>query len=217
MNRTKAIALCAAGSVYLLCSTAFSAGEPPGKPAGAAASGADAPAYTGDNAMKLPADYREWMYLSTGFDMSYRPNSQPDHHMFDSVFVNPTAYREFLKTGTWPDKTVLVLEVRGARDKGSINQSGHYQDTGVMGLEVHVKDEARFAKEWAFFVFEGKPLGTLLPSTAECYSCHAAHAAVDTTFVQFYPTLLPLATARGTLSSAYQADQGAHASPAPTH
>jgi hypothetical protein len=27
---------------------------------------------------------------------------------------------------------------------------------------------------------------------------------VDTTFVQFYPTLLPIAKAKGTLSAAYQ-------------
>ena len=198
MNKAKAIALCATGSIYLLCSTSCSAAEPPGKAATAAALGLDAPAYTSDNGMKLPVNYREWIYLSTGFDMSYRPNAQPDHHMFDSVFVSPNAYREFLRTGSWPDKTVLVLEVRGARDRGSINQSGHYQDTDVMGIEVHVKDEARFPGKWAFFVFAGKPVGTLLPTTAECYSCHAAHAAVDTTFVQFYPTLLPVATAKGT-------------------
>ena len=36
-----------------------------------------------------------------------------------------------------------------------------------------------------------------------CYSCHAEHAAVDTTFVQFYPTLLPIAKGKGTLSPAY--------------
>jgi len=43
----------------------------------------------------------------------------------------------------------------------------------------------------------------MIPLAADCYSCHAAHAAVDTTFVQFYPTLLPIATAKGTLSTAY--------------
>jgi hypothetical protein len=38
----------------------------------------------------------------------------------------------------------------------------------------------------------------------ECYSCHSQHAAVDTTFVQFYPTLLPIARAKGTISASYQ-------------
>ena len=41
-----------------------------------------------------------------------------DHHMFDNVFVNPASYQAFLKTGTWPDKTELVLEVRNARGEG---------------------------------------------------------------------------------------------------
>ena len=44
----------------------------------------------------------------------------------------------------------------------------------------------------------------MIPTSTDCYSCHAAHAAVDTTFVQFYPTLLPIATSKGTLSAAYQ-------------
>ncbi len=37
----------------------------------------------------------------------------------------------------------------------------------------------------------------------DCHSCHAQHAAVDTTFVQFYPTLLPIATAKHTLAAPY--------------
>lgn len=166
-------------------------------------SDAGVPVYE-ENHLILPSHYREWIYLSTGFDMSYSPAAPADHHQFDNVFVEPAAYRSFLETGTWPDKTVLVLEVRGARDKGSINQHGHYQDAEVMGLEVHVKDAARFEGGWAFFEFDGTTRGTLVPKTESCYSCHAEHAAVDTTFVQFYPTLMPVATAKGTLSKSYR-------------
>jgi hypothetical protein len=43
----------------------------------------------------------------------------------------------------------------------------------------------------------------MTPVTAACYSCHAAKAALDTTFVQFYPTLLPIAKSKGTLNAAY--------------
>ena len=45
--------------------------------------------------------------------------------------------------------------------------------------------------------------GTLIPGGAPCYSCHAAHAAVDTTFVQFSPTLLPIAQKKATLSAGF--------------
>jgi hypothetical protein len=51
----------------------------------------------------------------------------------------------------------------------------------------------------------------MIPQTASCYSCHSAHAAVDTTFVQFYPTLLPIATSKHSLSAAYQGEVGAAA------
>ena len=172
-----------------------------------------APEYTSDAQLRLPEHYRDWIYLTTGFDMSYNPAMQMggDHHMFDNVFVNPDAYRAFLKTGTWPDKTMLVLEVRGAQGKGSINQHGNYQGGDVMGLEVHVKDEARFAGKWAFFGFDQGKTAKMVPVSADCYSCHADHAAVNTTFVQFYPTLLPIATSKGTLSAAYLKETAAPA------
>jgi hypothetical protein len=164
-----------------------------------------APTYSEDGRLSLPEDYREWVYLSTGFDMSYRPMSMPGHHMFDNVFVEPSAYQAFLASGTWPDKTMLVLELRGAKDKGSINKTGNYQGAEVMGREVHVKDTARFPENgWAFFGFDEGTSAKMIPRTADCYSCHANHAAVDNTFVQFYPTLLPIATAKGTLSAAYK-------------
>ena len=41
----------------------------------------------------------------------------------------------------------------------------------------------------------------------DCYSCHEQHGAVDTTFVQFYPTLINLAQQKGTLSDAYKKDE----------
>jgi hypothetical protein len=170
---------------------------------GVAADTASSPQYDRDHLL-LPQNYREWIYLSSGFDMSYSAMPMPGHHMFDNVFVQPEAYQYFVKNGTWPDKTVLVLEARGAQGKGSINQHGNYQGTEVMAREIHVKDAQRFEGGWAFFRFEGTGPGELIPRSAECYSCHAKNAAVDTTFVQFYPTLLPLATAKGTLSPHYE-------------
>jgi hypothetical protein len=166
---------------------------------------ANAPVYAADGSLKFPANYREWVYLSSGVDMSYSPNAMNmDHSMFDNVFANPEAYKEFLENGTWPDKSMLVLEGRKAGTKGSINKNGHFQTGEVMGLEVHVKDETRFpAGKWAFFNVEGRVTGKLLPKEMDCYSCHEQHGAVDTTFVQFYPTLLEIAKKKNTLSTAY--------------
>jgi hypothetical protein len=180
--------------------------------AGGIASHADAPrppaaTFTADGKLVFPADYRRWIYLSSGLGMSYAPAAS-GMVMFDNVFVDRAAYEGFLRTGTWPEGTTMVLESRGSRQNGSINRNGHFQ-TDRMGVEVHVKDSARFKTGWAFFGFDGETPATMIPASASCYACHAAHAAVDTTFVQFYPTLAPIARAKGTLSAAYRAEEAA--------
>ena len=193
----------------LLCLTALLLAQDASK---GAPNNSTAPVYTTDGRLVFPANYREWIYLTTGMDMDYNPDpAMAGHSMFDNVFVNPEAYKAFVATGTWPDKTMLVLEGRMAANKGSINKSGHYQTNDVMNQSVHIKDEARFPGKWAFFGFdEGKP-SKQIPTNAACYSCHEQHGAVDTTFVQFYPTLLEIAKKKGTLAQGYLKDETANA------
>jgi Cytochrome P460 len=177
------------------------------KPPATPAAQADGPSYTSDNQLKMPANYREWIYLTSGLDMSYNPKAgTPDHSQFDNVFVNPSSYRAFLQTGTWPDRTTFILEVRSAQGPASINKRGHSQSPEILGVEVHVKD-AKLEGGWGFFEFD-RPEGTakLTARPAACYQCHESHAAVDTTFVQFYPTLIDLAKTKATLSAAYLKD-----------
>ncbi|HZK98399.1 MAG TPA: cytochrome P460 family protein [Caulobacteraceae bacterium] len=165
------------------------------------------PRYDGASRLIAPPDYREWVFLSSGIDMSYSETpAMAGAHMFDNVFAPRAAYAAFLKSGVWPDKTVLMLENRGGASKGSINRLGVFQTGEVMGLEAHVKDTARFKGGWAFFGFAGDAPARQIPYGASCYSCHQAHAAADTTFVQFYPTLLPVATKLRTLNPAYVAE-----------
>jgi hypothetical protein len=200
------------GILLIVC---LAAGPHPQAKSGAAQAAAGAetpyvPAYTQDGQLLYPARYREWVFLSSGVDMSYGPKAMAmGHTVFDNVFVNPEAYAKFVQTGRWPDKTVLVLESRMGMEKGSINRQGHYQGTETMGFEVHVKDEARFPGKWAFFDFDNTVSGSVFPKEAACYSCHAEHAAVDTTFVQFYPTLLPIAKEKQTLSASYLKEEAA--------
>jgi hypothetical protein len=169
------------------------------------------PRYDAEGRMLFPTDYRTWVFLSSGLNMSYSPApAMADGDMFGNTFVPAPAYAAFAKTGHWPDKTVILLENRGGTSQGSINKRGQFQTTDYMGGEAHVKDETRFKGGWAFFAFDpkGGPAREI-PHAAACYACHAQHAAVDTTFVQFYPTLLPTATKLGTLSGSYLAETAA--------
>jgi hypothetical protein len=150
--------------------------------------------YTKDGEMALPKNYREWVFLSSGIGMTYASTASGNPN-FENVFVNPAAYQAFLKTGTWPDKTVLILEVRRSDSKISINKDGRVQ-TEVAAIEAHVKDSARGG--WAFYGFGKADTAKLIPKTADCYSCHQQSGAVDTTFVQFYPTLIEASKKKGT-------------------
>jgi len=66
---------------------------------------------------------------------------------------------------------------------------------------VEVKDESRFADKWAYFNFSetAKTASADTPSKNECWKCHEQNAAVEHSFVQFYPELLKIAHAKGTI------------------
>ena len=150
--------------------------------------------YTKNGELVFPKDYRQWPFLSSGIGMSYSnaPNESP---VFDNVFVNPAALRAFLRTGNWPDGTVLLTENRASGSHAS-NKDGRFQ-TSLEGFEAHVKDSKRGG--WTFYFFrKDAQSGKALPRTASCYSCHQKNGAVDTTFVQFYPTLIDAAKKAGT-------------------
>src|SRR5579872_466082 len=155
--------------------------------------------FTKDNRLNAPRDYREWIYVSSGLGMTYSGGaSDPAHPLFDNVFVNRPAYKAFLETGKWPEGTTFVLEVRNSDGNASINKGGHFQ-TGINHRAVEVKD-SRFKDGWAFFPWsDSEEPARELPRSAGCQACHGTHGAVENTFVQFYPTLLPVAKAKGTL------------------
>ena len=163
---------------------------------------ADGPQFTAGGKLILPQHYREWVFLSSGLGMTYGPlgaGATNDNPRFDNVFVTRAAYKSFLETGTWPDKTMFILEVRSGQSNVSINNGGRSQGD-IVGIEANVKDEHRFPGKWGFFAFgRGASESTQIPATAACYSCHGQKGAVDNTFVQFYPTLIAVAKQKGTL------------------
>ncbi len=157
--------------------------------------------FTSDGKLVRPEGYRRWVYVSSGFGMSYNPgaggNGAP---AFTNVFVAPEAYDYFQAHGTWPDKTMFVLEIYGSTSHGSINQKGSYQQS-LVGLDVEVKDESRFPDKWAYFGFSNaeKTASAVTPGKNGCWNCHDQNAAVEHSFVQFYPELLKVARDKGTI------------------
>jgi hypothetical protein len=167
-----------------------------------------APQFENGTELVRPTDYRSWPFIGAGLGMTYDGErgtqaATPDNPRFTHAFVNPAAYEHFMQTGTWPDGTVFMLEFRASQTEGSINRSGRFA-TQLTFLEAEVKD-SRFPDGWAFYAFgpgnnlarAAKPLAGA--DVASCVECHSENGAVERTFVQFYPHLLEVARAKGTL------------------
>jgi hypothetical protein len=165
----------------------------------------DGAQYDADGNLVRPANYRQWVNIGTGIGMAYgplrdKPGASPS---FTNVFVNPSSYRAFLESGAWPERTMFVLEVRRSVsvNNSSTGNNGRFQGE-IVGVEAEVKDTKRFEKGWGFFGLGTKDAaGEQIPTSASCYSCHATNAAVENTFVQFYPVLRDVAKEHGTLKT----------------
>jgi hypothetical protein len=164
------------------------------------------PHYNAAGELIRPADYREWIYLATGLNMTYGANA-PDparNQPFNNVFVNRESYRRFLETGRWPDPTIFILEIRQSEQHVRPNAFGFTQ-AAIGGMEAAVKDSAKNGTQlpWAYYSFDGnsglRATAAALPERAGCQACHSANTAVEQTFVQFYPTLFEVAKAKGTV------------------
>lgn len=171
---------------------------------GVSALAAEGPEFDDQGRLKFPANYREWIFLSSGLGMTYGPAASAAtaaNPLFDNVFVNPPAWAEFKKTGKWPEGTVFVLEIRKSTSNGSINKGGHFQ-SDTSAIEVEVKDTKRYPRGWAFYDFRvGAAVAAPLGPNTSCHGCHSTNGAVENTFVQFYPTALPIAKAKGTVKA----------------
>ena len=179
---------------------------------GAQPPAADGPRYENGTELVRPQDYRSWPFIGAGLGMTYDGErgtqaAGPDNPRFTQTFVNPTAYQHFMQTGSWPDGTIFMLEFRASQSEGSINRSGRFA-TQLTFLEAEVKD-SRFPDGWAYFAFgagdrlaaTAKPLAG--NEAASCVECHTEHGAVERTFVQFYPHLLEVARAKGTVKPGF--------------
>lgn len=161
---------------------------------GAGAATMNVPVYSADGKLALPENYREWVFLTSGFGMNYSAGPVA-HPMFTNVFVSPEAYQGFKATGKWPDKSMLIVEIYSPASHGSINKGGHYQDS-FAGLDIEVKDSSR-TSEWSYYNFNPGTTSAAPLGTGACNTCHNNNAAVEHTFVQFYPTLLDFALEKG--------------------
>jgi hypothetical protein len=152
------------------------------------------PRYINGGELARPKDYRRWIFVGASLGLSYSPSASPTRtKMFHHTYLAPHAYDAFLRTGEFPDKTMLVLELYEPGEKADPATCGLFESQR-RAVEVAVKDRERFPDPgWAYFSFgEGRPetaSAPPFPASAGCVACHRDHAGHDNVFTQFYPVL----------------------------
>jgi len=156
----------------------------------------ETPKYTADGELiKFSPDvYREWIWVGEPLTPNELNPPEAAFPEFHDVYINPTAWREWKKSGTFPDGTVMIKELTSVGSKESPSGKGYYQGD-FTGLEHSVKDSKRFPKEAkgvGYFTFGHKyPLKKQAPQqpVANCAQCHLGNAKDDMVFTQYYPVL----------------------------
>jgi hypothetical protein len=157
---------------------------------------AEKPKYTTDGQLIAfsPDVYREWIWVGEPLTPNDLNNGEANFPEFHDVYINPSAWREWKKSGTFPEGTVMVKELTSVGSKNASSGNGYFQGE-FTGLETSIKDSKRFpaeAKGWGYFTFGHKyPLKkqTPLNQFTSCAACHVANATTDMVFTQYYPVL----------------------------
>lgn len=150
-------------------------------------------AFEGGDTLFRPEGYRDWILVGPS---ATAHRSGVSHGAagttgaaIPTVYIDPSGYREYAKTGRFPEGTVMVWE-SVSREPETADRA--HKESPV--LLASVKDSTRFDGGWGFFNFtglEGSPTSKAraLPGSNGCRTCHRRDAETDQVFTQFYPVL----------------------------
>jgi hypothetical protein len=158
--------------------------------------------FDSDGKMKRPTGYRSWVFVGAPLTPNALNNGKANFPEYHHVYIEKRNVEAYLKTGSFPEGTVIVKELTRVLnpsfpDGSRTEPSGRgYFNGEYNGMDVTVKDSKRFAKtnNWGFFNFghHAWPLEetSTEASAGECAGCHIANVAkTDMTWIQFYPLL----------------------------
>ena len=151
---------------------------------------------TRDGTLKRPTGYREWIYVGTPVTPNDLNNGKAAFPEFHNVYIDPDSWSHWKKTGNFPDGTIIMKELISVGSKAAVSGNGYFMGDFI-GLEATIKSKKHFPNEpgnWAYYSFSTADHKSLKASAkpfpaASCNACHAAAAADDFVFTQYYPVL----------------------------
>ena len=133
-----------------------------------------------------PTGYRKWALVKSMVIYSDKHPLFAEFGGLHHVYANAEAMRALVKGGTFPDGSVLVLDLHEAKDENGAWVEGSRKLVGVME-----KDRARFKATggWGFEAFKGdsQTERTVTDASAQCFSCHQKQKDNDFAFSGYLP------------------------------
>lgn len=193
-------------AVAFLSAALRSEDAPEEAPAAKRAAGArSAPQYNERGELKRPVGYEKWIFVGANVGLEYRDDdAEPaapakDEKKpvrlgdFHNVYIDPEAYDHYVRTGKFPEKTVLVLDSYRSEERGPKSVVSEGLAPGRQtGVAIAVKNSARpdgGRSDWAYYDFGVDRQSAKAFPDSKCYECHLQHADDDNVWVQFYPIL----------------------------
>src|SRR5262249_42894363 len=82
--------------------------------------------------------YREWIFVGTPITPNDLNDGEAAFPEFHNVYINPSSWREWKKSGTYPDGTLMVKELTSVGAKKATSGNGYFEGE-FTGLEISVK------------------------------------------------------------------------------
>ena len=146
--------------------------------------------------LERPTGYREWVYVGAPVTPNDMNDGKAPFPEFHNVYIDPESWAHWKNSGKFREGTILIKELVSVGSKSAPSGNGYFMGK-FLGLEATIKSKQHFPDEpgnWAYFSFSTPDHKTLtdtakaMPSAA-CNACHAASAADDFVFTQYYPIL----------------------------
>jgi len=126
--------------------------------------------FNDDGSVNQPENWRRWVFVGAPITPNALNGGEAPFPEFHNVYVEPSAFEAYEKTGKWPEGTQIAKELTSIYENNNDETGASSEVSGRHKPEPYEKTAEAFPAD-------------------SCNACHAANAADDFVFTQFYPVL----------------------------
>jgi hypothetical protein len=149
--------------------------------------------FASDDRLELPASFRKWVFLGAAVTPHELNNGHAPFPGIHYLYIEPTAFEHYLRTGEFRDGTMLAKELVAIESREAPSGRGYFPGRS-QGLGISLKSRSRHPEapdNWGFYYFGSEPpyaTSTMVQADEACAACHRAGDR-ELVFSRYYPAL----------------------------